>query len=259
MTGSNGNFSPLTHCAPPIGGACRRCRTGCLVLISTGAVKSMGPRQVCHLGGPDLLDDVLLVVEVRDPLEDVDGPFELGVLADRGGPLLAGLGHVVVRQLLAGHAGDGVLERPSRVPHAFHRGVVGDGADGLQRLREEKRFPDGQDLGVVALLHRLLPEVGEVRGDDRAAADLAAVLLEVGDVLGEVLRGPPGRGRAGSTYSPPPSPPAASPVVHVGPGRAVGVVGEEEADLLVGLHLIPHGDEVGDDALPGPAPGRRST
>ena len=73
------------------------------------------------------------------------------------------------------------------MPHDLRRQSLHDVAQGDGRLMEEQGQAHGDDLGLEVLLQALLPEVGERRRLLCTGEDLAAGLLELEDLLGEVL------------------------------------------------------------------------
>ena len=128
------------------------------------------------------------------------------------------------------------------------------------------RLADRGHLGLEALLQRLLPEGGEVGRQHDAGEDLAAGVLEGGDlrreVVGEVLVAA-GIGELVALLRQH----RREADLLVAPGIAVAVVGEQAADRLVGGDLAPHVGEDGDDVLEPPEvvidvverlPGRRA-
>ena len=137
-----------------------------------------------------------------------------------------------------------------RPPHLGGE-VVAVLAQRLHRHREQDGLADRGGPWLEALLQRLLPEGREVRRQHDAGDDLAARVLEGGDlrreVVGEVLVA------AGIDEL------VALFLEHrreahllVAPGIAVAVVGEQGADRLVGLDLAPHVGEDGDHVLEAP-------
>ena len=238
---SNVNLVSPTHCAQPTG-TLQTFSTGRLLLLSSVASYSSGEidgaEARVELGSSDARDDVFFVVDVSDPPESIHRPLELGVLRDRGGPLLAGLVHVILCQFPAGLAGDGIPVRPIRLPQAFHRYVAGAGADGFDGLREEQGFRDADNLRLVVLLGRLLPESAEVECGHAAAADLAFFLRERGYVLCEVV----GRDRVRigqEVLVARRLEDRRQALDRIRPSPAVDVVRKDEADLPIGLELLP--------------------
>ena len=188
--------------------------------------------------------------------QGVDEPDELR-------PLLAGRLRVLVGQRLCvdsrQRAGEGVGGGP---PH-LGRETVAAVAERLDGRREQHRLGHRDDLGVEVLLLGLGPERAEVGWDRDAAHDLDALVLELADDAREV-------GVAGLEPTRVDEREAAGVDAgreagrRIGEGVAVGVVGAQQPDDLVGLDRVPHVDEHPDELLGAPEevvgpvePGRR--
>ena len=143
------------------------------------------------------------------------------------------------------------FERMRRRPPDFRRQVVAGLAERLQRHREQDAFADADRLRLEALLVGLRPEGGEVGRQHDAGDDLDIAALEGGDlrreIVGEVLvaagidqrKAVLGQHRREAD-------------IGIAPGIAVAVIGEQAADHLVGVELVPHVGEDGDHVLEAP-------
>ena len=74
-----------------------------------------------------------------------------------------------------------------RPPH-FRRQVVARLAERFHRLREQQRLGDSDGLRLHALLAQLVPEGGEIRGDENAGDDIGVRRLERVDLSREIIR-----------------------------------------------------------------------
>ena len=116
---------------------------------------------------------------------------------------------------------------------------------------EQQRLADGDDLRLEALLRRLRPEGREVGRDHVAGDDLRAGRLERRNLRGEIVvheliaagidELEPALGKR-----------RREPDVGIAPGIAVGVVGEQPADHLVGRQFVPQRQEGGDHVFQAP-------
>jgi hypothetical protein len=122
------------------------------------------------------------------------------------------------------------------------------GTDGVCRLGEVDGLAYRADLGVVALLDGLLPEVREIARSHGTRTDLRPKLLELTDLLRVVLRTGLVEARHGVRVSRVPEV-VGSTCVRIRPGLSVGAVAVDQPGLLVGLDLVPHVDEAADHRL----------
>ena len=136
-------------------------------------------------------------------------------------------------------------------PPDLRRQVVARLTQRFHRLREQDRLCDGHRLGRETLLGCLIAEGGEVGRNHHAGDDIDIGLFEGVDLRREVIRQVlvparihslvAGGGKARRHAD-----------IRITPGIAIGIVGEQSPDLLVGVELIPHVGEHGDDVFKAP-------
>src|SRR5215212_8133700 len=171
---------PLRHWPPT---------SGVLATLGTGPpLQEILPTTVSRLTALMALARACFVVDVAAALEGGRGHLEQGVDEPDGlGPLLVGLGLVLLGHLGRGRPGERRLERVLRAPPDLGGHAVADVAKGLDRRREQQGLAHRGDLGPEPLLRGLLPEGGPVGRDGDAGDDLGVGRLEPGDLGGEVL------------------------------------------------------------------------
>ena len=195
-----------------------------------------GTRDRVQLGRLDGRHDRFLVVHTGRALQDIPHPVERQEVAERLVPLLAGAAGELVGERLRVLAEEGRLEAGLGMPAKLAALVDGQVAESLRTLREGERHSRGRQLGVVALLQALLPECGVVARVAFREHDLGAELLVGRDIGGEVL----GAHRVEIGEQAVPAGRRQRCLEGRQPRYAKGVVRQQHADLLVGLHLAPH-------------------
>src|SRR5215213_5315637 len=139
----------------------------------------------------------------------------------------------------------------ARCPPDLGRDVLTEGAQGLDRAREQQGLADRGDLRPEPLLGGLLPEGGEVGRDRHTGDDLGVGALELGDLGGEVVGLVLVAARvddlvAGLLEG------GGEALLGVAPGVAVAVVGPQGPDDLVVRDVAPEVGEHLDDVLQPP-------